>query len=152
MKKQILIGIMLVMLLTAVLSGCITETKECSACDGTGKCNRCGGTGWAIDWDLECDNCDGTGICPVCDGTGYIETGIGGKDASSAIYVIIIIFVFIVCILLLIGLARAVTRKKIVIHPPAQPSQKRRCPDCGRVIPEDAKVCPYCGKKFKLIN
>ena len=27
---------------------------------------------------------------------------------------------------------------------------ERRCPNCGRVIPDDAKVCPYCGKKFKL--
>lgn len=24
----------------------------------------------------------------------------------------------------------------------------RRCPSCGRIIPEDANVCPYCGKKF----
>ena len=26
---------------------------------------------------------------------------------------------------------------------------ERRCPECGRVIPNDAKMCPYCGKKFK---
>jgi len=25
----------------------------------------------------------------------------------------------------------------------------RRCPNCGRVIPMDANVCPYCGKKFE---
>ena len=25
---------------------------------------------------------------------------------------------------------------------------KRYCPDCGREIPFDAKLCPYCGKKF----
>ena len=25
----------------------------------------------------------------------------------------------------------------------------RYCPDCGRAIPFDAKVCPYCGKQFK---
>lgn len=24
----------------------------------------------------------------------------------------------------------------------------RRCPNCGREIPEDALTCPYCGKKF----
>ena len=28
----------------------------------------------------------------------------------------------------------------------------RRCPDCGRVIPFDANVCPFCGKKFKRIG
>jgi len=25
----------------------------------------------------------------------------------------------------------------------------RRCPNCDRVIPEDAKTCPYCSKKFE---
>ncbi len=25
----------------------------------------------------------------------------------------------------------------------------RRCPNCGRVIPMDANICPYCGKKFE---
>jgi hypothetical protein len=25
----------------------------------------------------------------------------------------------------------------------------RRCPDCGRYIPDDAKVCPYCAKRFQ---
>jgi quinol-cytochrome oxidoreductase complex cytochrome b subunit len=24
----------------------------------------------------------------------------------------------------------------------------RRCPNCGRVIPEDAMICPYCKKEF----
>jgi len=26
--------------------------------------------------------------------------------------------------------------------------EKRRCPSCNRIIPEDAKYCPYCSKKF----
>ena len=25
---------------------------------------------------------------------------------------------------------------------------ERRCPNCGRVIPEDARICPYCAKNF----
>jgi len=25
---------------------------------------------------------------------------------------------------------------------------KRYCPNCGRAIPEDALICPYCMKKF----
>lgn len=25
---------------------------------------------------------------------------------------------------------------------------RRRCPECGRNIPFDASVCPYCGKRF----
>jgi len=28
-------------------------------------------------------------------------------------------------------------------------SQERRCPNCGRPIPMDARICPYCGKKFE---
>jgi len=27
--------------------------------------------------------------------------------------------------------------------------QQRRCPNCGRIIPFDAHVCPYCGRKFE---
>ncbi len=30
-----------------------------------------------------------------------------------------------------------------------QQSSERRCPSCGRVIPNDARVCPYCEKKFE---
>ena len=26
---------------------------------------------------------------------------------------------------------------------------QRRCPKCGRIIPEDAKYCPYCNNKFE---
>jgi hypothetical protein len=29
-----------------------------------------------------------------------------------------------------------------------QEAQARNCPECGRSIPMDANVCPYCGKKF----
>jgi hypothetical protein len=25
----------------------------------------------------------------------------------------------------------------------------RHCPNCGRSIPEDARTCPYCSKKFE---
>jgi len=25
----------------------------------------------------------------------------------------------------------------------------RRCPNCGRIIPFDSIVCPYCGKRFE---
>ena len=41
----------------------------------------------------------------------------------------------------------------LIVRPPVGGNKKsmasdRRCPECGRTIPEDAKVCPYCGKKF----
>jgi len=25
----------------------------------------------------------------------------------------------------------------------------RRCPNCGRIIPFDSVLCPYCGKRFE---
>jgi hypothetical protein len=34
-------------------------------------------------------------------------------------------------------------------RPPAATVAERRCPNCGRVIPNDARICPYCGKKFE---
>jgi predicted nucleic acid-binding Zn ribbon protein len=30
-----------------------------------------------------------------------------------------------------------------------KPAPSRHCPNCGRAIPEDARVCPYCSKKFE---
>jgi len=27
--------------------------------------------------------------------------------------------------------------------------EERICPNCGRVIPLDAKICPYCSKRFE---
>jgi hypothetical protein len=32
--------------------------------------------------------------------------------------------------------------------PIPEPIQVRRCTNCGRVIPPDALLCPFCGKKF----
>ena len=31
----------------------------------------------------------------------------------------------------------------------AGPGSGRMCPNCGRPIPMDAQVCPYCGKNFQ---
>ncbi len=31
-----------------------------------------------------------------------------------------------------------------------EPSRDRYCPSCGREIPFDAKVCPYCKKDFEI--
>ena len=40
----------------------------------------------------------------------------------------------------------------LVVRPPIGGEKKepeRRCPNCGRAIPNDAKACPYCAKKFE---
>jgi len=44
----------------------------------------------------------------------------------------------------------------LIVRPPigGEPSQQQQqgqgrvCPNCGRPIPMDAQVCPYCGNKF----
>ena len=43
------------------------------------------------------------------------------------------------------------TKKEIHHYNTTQPmsvSSNRRCPNCGRSIPFDANVCPYCGRNF----
>jgi L-cystine uptake protein TcyP (sodium:dicarboxylate symporter family) len=42
----------------------------------------------------------------------------------------------------------------LVVRPPIGGGEKpagsdRRCPNCGRIIPMDARACPYCAKKFE---
>ena len=40
----------------------------------------------------------------------------------------------------------------LVVRPPIGGEKKepeRRCPNCGRGIPNDARVCPYCNKNFE---
>ena len=39
--------------------------------------------------------------------------------------------------------------KTIPGRPANAEKSNRRCPNCGRIIPEDAIVCPYCGKDFR---
>ena len=91
MKKTAILLIILMLISIGILSGCTTKTKECSACNGSGKCNRCGGTGWAVDWDLECDNCKGTGNCPVCKGSGQIPESTPGFEGTQLLLAIIIV-------------------------------------------------------------
>jgi len=42
----------------------------------------------------------------------------------------------------------------LVVRPPIGGGEKsaasdRRCPNCGRTIPMDARACPYCAKRFE---
>ena len=40
----------------------------------------------------------------------------------------------------------------LVVRPPIGGEKKepdRRCPNCGRSIPVDARICPYCNKNFE---
>lgn len=105
-----------------------------------------------------------------CQGLPDITGGATGAS-SYELCILAIIVIAILVVVLLVGLARAGTKKNITIHSPPlhsppptviihqEPKEsfrrdtiksERRCPECGHVIPDDAKLCPYCGKKFKM--
>ena len=37
-----------------------------------------------------------------------------------------------------------------LVSPKQQSGQVRKCPNCGRPIPMDADICPYCAKNFRI--
>jgi hypothetical protein len=52
-------------------------------------------------------------------------------------------------ILFLLGLVLPYEGGHVAV-PPETPRNKRFCTNCGREIPWDANICPYCGKDFRL--
>jgi rRNA maturation endonuclease Nob1 len=89
----------------------------------------------------------------------------GDSGGICLIFFIILVIVIIIIIALIAGSRRKTiqtvqtatsvnAQPNIVIHQPHAENKEipphRRCPECGRVIPDDAKLCPYCGKKFKI--
>ena len=75
-------------------------------------------------------------------------------------WVLLVILASLFCsfvgLIVIIIIWLAVRPPEGVVHTPtsqtAPPhySSERRCPSCGRVIPNDARVCPYCGKNFEV--
>lgn len=66
------------------------------------------------------------------------------RGSSGVLWLIIVIFTGIIGLIIW-----------LVVRPPigGNPQQGgggsgRMCPNCGRPIPMDAQVCPYCGKNF----
>jgi len=64
------------------------------------------------------------------------------RGSSGALWLIIIILTGIIGLIIWLIARPPIGGKK-------KESLDRRCPACGRVIPFDARVCPYCGKKFE---
>lgn len=63
------------------------------------------------------------------------------RGTSGALWLIIVILTGIIGLIIW-----------LVVRPPigGHPKQSgRMCPNCGRPIPMDANICPYCGKKFE---
>jgi len=73
------------------------------------------------------------------------------RGKSGAIWVIVLIlaslFLSFIGLIIVIVIWLA-TRPPIGGEKPVD-SSDRRCPNCGRTIPMDAKACPYCAKKFE---
>ena len=65
------------------------------------------------------------------------------RGKSGALWLIIVI------ILGLIGIIIWLIVRPPIGGEPKKVESDRRCPNCGRIIPEDAKTCPYCSKKFQ---
>jgi len=64
------------------------------------------------------------------------------RDSSGALWLIIVLITGIIGLIIW-----------LIVRPPIggnkKTSSERRCPNCGRIIPDDARVCPYCSKKFE---
>lgn len=63
------------------------------------------------------------------------------RGESGALWLIIVILTSIIGLIIW-----------LVVRPPIggkKSESERRCPNCGRPIPMDARICPYCSKKFE---
>ena len=65
------------------------------------------------------------------------------RGSSGALWLILVILLGIIGIIIWL-----IVRPPIGGKPGQQPGTGRMCPNCGRPIPMDAQVCPYCGKNF----
>jgi uncharacterized membrane protein len=66
------------------------------------------------------------------------------RGKSGALWLIIIIITGLIGLIIWF-----VVRPPIGGEKATKTSSERRCPNCGKIIPEDARVCPYCSKKFE---
>lgn len=64
------------------------------------------------------------------------------RGESGALWLIIVILTSIIGLIIWLIVRPPIGGKKSA-------SSDRRCPNCGRIIPMDARVCPYCNKKFE---
>ena len=77
-----------------------------------------------------------------------IGVGISGGSAESAVCCTLgapLILFILGLVVLIMGMEKPKSMEKESYRK----DEDGRCPNCGRVIPFDAKVCPYCSKKFE---
>jgi cell division protein FtsW (lipid II flippase) len=66
------------------------------------------------------------------------------RDSNGALWLIIVILLGLIGIIIW-----------LIVRPPIGGKTKkveddRRCTNCGRIIPTDARRCPYCSKDFEV--
>jgi len=69
------------------------------------------------------------------------------RGSSGALWLIIVLITGILGLIIWLVVRPPIGGKKT--ETAAASSPDRRCPSCGRAIPDDARVCPYCGKNFE---
>ena len=65
------------------------------------------------------------------------------RGENGVIWLLIVLVAGLVGIIIWFVIRPPIGGKKSELH------SDRRCPNCGRPIPMDARICPYCGKKFE---
>lgn len=63
------------------------------------------------------------------------------RGKSGVLWLIIVILLGIIGIIIWLAIRPPIGGEK------QEPD--RRCPNCGRAIPIDARICPYCSKNFE---
>jgi len=90
-------------------------------------------------------------------------SGSSNPGSECCVLGVIGVILFIILIAYLLGGKKTVVQTQqmapasapIIIREESKETPKqeskpdRRCPDCGRTIPFDADLCPYCGTRFK---
>jgi hypothetical protein len=66
------------------------------------------------------------------------------RGSSGVLWLLLVLITGIIGLIIWL-----VVRPPIGGKPKQQSDQDRMCPSCGRHIPMDAQVCPYCGKDFR---
>jgi membrane protease YdiL (CAAX protease family) len=67
------------------------------------------------------------------------------RGKSGALWLIIVILLGLIGIIIWLIVRPPIKREEKKVE-----DDRRRCPNCGRIIPFDAKFCPYCNKKFEV--
>jgi hypothetical protein len=73
-------------------------------------------------------------------------------ETNAPLYTLIHIFALVGVLLFLGGiivLIIGLIMKKPEPEKKDSISSLRRCPDCKKIIPLEARICPFCGKKFE---